>query len=117
MVCEGRAATVYGGRAFRPGRSGSPKPHVPAPQPVSVVEMGAGPPVGSVAYGGQRARELRESVMTSGVGSGALGLRNALQILRQAWALGLRAGKSASSGAEAGRPLVAPQISWNFASG
>ena len=63
-------------------------PHVPAPQPVSVSEAEAGPLVGSVAYGGRRARVLRESVITSGVGSGALGLRNPLQILRRAWALG-----------------------------
>ena len=44
-------------------------------------EVGLGSPVGVFAAGGQRARELRKSVMTGGVGSGAPGPRSTLQIL------------------------------------
>ena len=77
------APSFVGGRAFRPGWPGSPMPHVPAPQPISRSEMGAGSSGGGLPPGAHRARELRRSEMTGGVGSGAPGLRSLAQPLRK----------------------------------
>ena len=77
------APTLLGGEPFGLGAPGPPC-RLSAPQPISPLEVGAGPPAGWRPPEATRACHItRQSVMAGGVGSGAPGLRSLAQPLRK----------------------------------